>query len=68
MKKQVLRIFLASAAQPAAAAMTTTPNATSHHLIGHLTFRSARLDTARTAATIQKRSVIFVSGRPWNWK
>ena len=67
MKKQYLRTFFASDAQPAAAPMNKTPNATSHHFIGHLTFRSARLDTASTAATIQKRSVIFDSGRPWNW-
>ena len=35
---------------------------------GYLSFRSARLATAMTAATIQKRSVIFVSGMPLNWK
>ena len=59
--------FRTKLAQPAEASITRSPSAISQRLTAHLTFSSARLETASTAATIQKRSVIFDSGRPWNW-
>ena len=59
--------FFTRVEQPSDARSIRRPNAISHRLIAYLTFSRARLDTASTAATIQKRSVIFDSGRPWNW-
>ena len=66
-RKQYFLIFRTTIEQPEDISSIRTPSAISQRLISHLTFSSARLDTARTAATIQKRSVIFDSGRPWNW-
>src|SRR5436190_16600675 len=67
-RKHDFRMRRTRAEQPVVIKSIATPSRISQRLMGHLTFRSARLDTASTAATIQKRSVIFDSGSPWNWK